>query len=146
MTTSTTDAHRSKERALGRDAEVRSAILATASAHVAADGAAALSLRAVARDLGMASSAVYRYFASRDELLTALIIEAYDSLGEHTEAAVASTTDRRAGRTVGDHGHGDPRVGGRSAPRLCAALRHAGPRLCGPGRHRRSRNPGCRWR
>ncbi|HYN32062.1 MAG TPA: TetR/AcrR family transcriptional regulator [Ilumatobacteraceae bacterium] len=75
-------------------AEVRSAILSTASAHVAADGAASLSLRAVARDLGMASSAVYRYFASRDELLTALIIEAYDSLGAHTEAAAAASTDR----------------------------------------------------
>jgi AcrR family transcriptional regulator len=68
--------------------------LATASTHVAADGAAALSLRAVARDLDMVSSALYRYFASRDELLTALIIDAYDSLGDHTEAAVASTTDR----------------------------------------------------
>ena len=35
----------------------------------------ALSLRAVARDLGMASSAVYRYVASRDELLTRLIVD-----------------------------------------------------------------------
>ncbi len=79
-------------------AEVHAAILATASAHVAAEGAASLSLRAVARDLGMASSAVYRYFASRDELLTALIIDAYDSLGDHTEAAVASSADRPPAR------------------------------------------------
>jgi AcrR family transcriptional regulator len=74
-------------------AEVRAAILSTASAHVAADGAAALSLRAVSRDLDMVSSALYRYFASRDELLTALIVEAYDSLGDHTEAAIASSID-----------------------------------------------------
>src|SRR6185437_6967037 len=49
------------------------------------------SLRAIARDLGMASSAVYRYISSRDELLTRLIIDAYDSLGaaaETSEAAV----------------------------------------------------------
>ncbi len=46
-------------------------------------GPAALSLRGVAREVGMVSSAVYRYFPSRDELLTALIIEAYDDLGEH---------------------------------------------------------------
>ncbi|MGA7759306.1 MAG: TetR/AcrR family transcriptional regulator [Ilumatobacteraceae bacterium] len=72
-------------------AEVRGAILATASAHLAEHGAADLSLRAVARDLGMVSSAMYRYFASRDELLTALIVEAYDSLGEHAEAAVAAS-------------------------------------------------------
>ena len=41
----------------------------------------ALSLRAVAREVGMVSSAVYRYFPSRDDLLTALIIDAYDAVG-----------------------------------------------------------------
>ena len=75
-------------------AEVRASILATASAHLAEHGAGELSLRAVARELGMVSSAMYRYFASRDELLTALIIDAYDSLGAQAEAAV----DRTAGR------------------------------------------------
>jgi len=56
---------------------------------VAAGGAQQLSLRAVARELGMVSSALYRYYPSRDELLTALIIDAYDSLGTAAEAAVA---------------------------------------------------------
>ena len=42
---------------------------------------AGLSLRAVARDLGMVSSAIYRYVPSRDDLLTRLIIDAYTSLG-----------------------------------------------------------------
>ena len=65
-------------------------IMHTARAHLAADGAAALSLRAIARELGMSSSAVYRYVASRDDLLTALIVEAYDSLGAFVEAAEAS--------------------------------------------------------
>jgi AcrR family transcriptional regulator len=51
-------------------------------------GASELSLRAIARDMDMASSAIYRYFASRDELLTALIIDAYDAIG-----AVAEQTD-----------------------------------------------------
>src|ERR1700733_2396381 len=62
-------------------AEVRSEIVNAAREQMALEGAGALSLRAVARELGMASSAVYRYFKSRDELLTALIIEAYDALG-----------------------------------------------------------------
>ncbi len=35
----------------------------------------------------MASSAVYRYFASRDELLTALIVESYTALGDVLEEA-----------------------------------------------------------
>lgn len=53
-----------------------------------------LSLRGVARDLGLVSSAVYRYFASRDELLTALIIDGYDSLGAAAEEAEAAVPRR----------------------------------------------------
>lgn len=56
---------------------------------VAAQGAARLSVRAVAREIGMVSSAVYRYFPSRDELLTALIVDAYDALGSAVEQAAA---------------------------------------------------------
>jgi AcrR family transcriptional regulator len=75
-------------------AEVRAAILTAAAKRVAENGADDLSLRAVARDVGMVSSAVYRYFPSRDDLLTALIIEAYDSLGDHAEAAVTASRGR----------------------------------------------------
>lgn len=60
-------------------------------------GAAGLSLRAIARELGMASSALYRYFPSRDDLLTRLIIEGYDALGAAAEAAddpAAAPADR----------------------------------------------------
>ncbi|MFC5064766.1 WHG domain-containing protein [Actinomycetospora atypica] len=67
--------------------ETTAAILAAARAQLAEVGAAALSLRAVAREVGMVSSAVYRYFPSRDDLLTALIIEAYDAVGEAAERA-----------------------------------------------------------
>ncbi|MDO3701187.1 WHG domain-containing protein [Micromonospora sp. C28SCA-DRY-2] len=69
-------------------AEMIDEIKAVARRHLATDGAN-LSLRAVARDMGMVSSAIYRYFPSRDELLTALIIEAYDALGSAVEAADA---------------------------------------------------------
>ncbi len=76
-------------------------IVAEARRQLAAEGAAALSLRAVARELGMASSAVYRYFPSRDDLLTALIVEAYNALGEVAEtAATTSGTTYRRFRTV----------------------------------------------
>ena len=54
---------------------------------LAEHGSAGLSLRAVAREMGMASSAVYRYFPSRDELLTALIVDAYDAVGGAAEQA-----------------------------------------------------------
>jgi AcrR family transcriptional regulator len=65
-------------------------ILDAARARLAADGPAALSLRAVARDVGMVSSAVYRYFPSRDALLTALLVECYDELGDAVEQADAA--------------------------------------------------------
>ena len=76
-------------------AEVASAIKDQARTQLAAEGAARLSLRAVARELGMASSALYRYFPSRDDLLTALIIDAYDTLGLAAESAFerAGTAD-----------------------------------------------------
>src|SRR5258706_4772974 len=65
-------------------------IKSIARRQLAEHGAAALSLRAVAREVGLVSSAVYRYFASRDELLTALILDAYNALGETAEQADAA--------------------------------------------------------
>lgn len=80
-------------RAIARS-ELTLAILDAAHAQLAEVGPAQLSVRAVARDLGMASSAVYRYFPSRNELLTALIVAAYNELGETIEAAEAAVRDR----------------------------------------------------
>jgi AcrR family transcriptional regulator len=73
-------------------AKITRQILDAARRHLATDGVSGLSLRAIARELGASSSAVYRYVASRDELLTMLIVAAYDALGvaaEAEEAAVA---------------------------------------------------------
>lgn len=69
--------------------ELTSEIKETALAQLASGGGAALSLRAIAREMGMASSALFRYFPSRDALLTALIIDSYNSLAEVAEAAEA---------------------------------------------------------
>jgi AcrR family transcriptional regulator len=74
-------------------AEMIEQIKQTARAHLAVDGPN-LSLRAVARDLGVVSSAVYRYFVSRDELLTALILDGYASMGEAIETAEAEVPRR----------------------------------------------------
>lgn len=71
-------------------AQLTAEILDVARHQLARSGAAGLSLRAVARELGMVSSAVYRYFPSRDDLLTALIVEGYDTLGEAAERAEAA--------------------------------------------------------
>ncbi len=66
--------------------------------HLAVHGAAALSLRAVARDLGVVSSAVYRYVSSRDELLTMLVIDGYSELGDAVDAALATAPEDPAER------------------------------------------------
>jgi AcrR family transcriptional regulator len=74
-------------------AEITAEIKAVARQHLESDGAN-LSLRAVARDMGMVSSALFRYFRNRDELLTALILDAYNALGDAVEAADGAVTDR----------------------------------------------------
>ncbi|NUS08765.1 MAG: TetR/AcrR family transcriptional regulator [Nonomuraea sp.] len=71
-------------------AELIREITDIARRHLATDGAGGLSLRAVAREMGMVSSAIYRYFPSRDDLLTALIIDGYNALGEAVEQAEAA--------------------------------------------------------
>jgi AcrR family transcriptional regulator len=54
---------------------------------MADQGAPALSLREVAREMGLVSSALYRYFPTREDLLTALIVDAYNDLGAFAERA-----------------------------------------------------------
>lgn len=71
--------------------QITADITEEARRQLAVSGAAALSLRSVARALGMVSSAVYRYVPSRDELLTRLIVEAYDSLGAAAEEVLEAT-------------------------------------------------------
>lgn len=61
---------------------------------------AELSLRAVARELGLVSSALYRYVKDRDALLTLLIVDAYDELGAEVEAAVAASSRRTSVRRL----------------------------------------------
>lgn len=74
-------------------AEMIDEIKETARRQLATEGAN-LSLRAIARELGVVSSALYRYFANRDQLLTALIIDAYNAIGEVGERADATITER----------------------------------------------------
>jgi len=94
MVTSASRTARSRARE-----ELTREIKLAAQRQLAEVGSAGLSLRAVARDLGLASSAVYRYFPSRDELLTALIIDAFDAVGAEAETADANCArDDIAGR------------------------------------------------
>jgi AcrR family transcriptional regulator len=87
-----TSTHAAPRAATARErarAELSREIKEEARRQLAASGAGGLSLRAVARELGMVSSALYRYYPSRDDLLTALIIDAYNALGAAAEGAIA---------------------------------------------------------
>lgn len=71
-------------------AAIEAEIMSAAKAHLAEQGAAGISLRAIARELGMTSSAIYRYVESRDELLTRLIVRAYTDSADRAEEAVSA--------------------------------------------------------
>lgn len=74
---------------------IEAQILELGREQLATEGAAGLSVRAIARELGMASSAVYRYVASRDELLTLLVVDAYSDLADSVELARTAAAGHR---------------------------------------------------
>jgi len=80
-------------------AELIREITEIARRQLATEGAAGLSLRAVAKEMGMVSSAIYRYFPSKDDLLTTLIIDGYNAVGAAVEKAEAACpAEEYAGR------------------------------------------------
>lgn len=62
-------------------------IKSTAWQQIAGQGVASLSLRAIAREMGMTAPGLYRYYPSRDDLVTALIVEAFNSFSDALEKA-----------------------------------------------------------
>jgi AcrR family transcriptional regulator len=78
-------------------AELIRDIKATALAHLREHGAGGLSLRAVARDLGVSAPGLYRYYSGRDDLLTALIADSYHDLADHLLVALGGDADQLSG-------------------------------------------------
>ena len=77
----------------------REEIKSVAWSQIATYGAPALSLRAIAREMGLTSPALYRYFKDRDALVTALVIDAFNSFGDALEVGRNSRPDEdHAGR------------------------------------------------
>lgn len=57
---------------------------------IATHGAGQLSLRGIAAEMGMTAPGLYRYFKDRDHLVTALIVDAFNFLGDTLEAVSKS--------------------------------------------------------
>ena len=74
-------------------AQVRDEIKRAALRQLAQAGPQGLSINAIAKELGVSGPALYRYFAGRDDLLTELIVDAYDDLADAVGAAVDGVAD-----------------------------------------------------
>ena len=105
-------------------AETIERILAAAREEIARAGGVGLSMRSVAREVGMVSSAIYRYFPSREDLLTAMILESYRGLADALRAAEAEAEHETADEG-GDAATGNPGAGSDAERwrRLADALR-----------------------
>ncbi|GAA0597129.1 TetR/AcrR family transcriptional regulator [Streptomyces crystallinus] len=84
--------------------QTRAEIKAAALDQLAEGGAQAVALTRIAKDMGLSGPALYRYFASRDELLGDLIRDAYDDLAHAVTHArgFAPTDARTALHTLAD--------------------------------------------
>ena len=71
-----------RPKRLTQQIDLKEVIKVTALNQIAAFGAPTLSLRAIARELKITAPAIYNYFPRRDDLVTALIIDAYTSFGD----------------------------------------------------------------
>lgn len=88
------------KREVQREATIE-AIKAAARDQMARTGSAAISLREVARDVGVTAPALYRYFANRDDLITDLLVEAFNGIADAMAAAdAAQPRDDYAGRMI----------------------------------------------
>ena len=97
----------------------------TARRILVAEGPDGLSLRAIAREMGMTAPALYRYFPSREDLIGALIADLYDELTAAISTAAGAAGDA-AGRIAGAATRGaagDPARGaaGDAAGRIAGA-------------------------
>ena len=110
----------------------------TARQHMVQKGASAISMRAIAREMGMTAPALYRYYESRDELVTALIVDAYHALARALEEALAEIPTsnhteriRMAGRAYRDWALGSPQeyslIFGTPIPGYAAPMEITGP-------------------
>ncbi|WP_116949278.1 TetR/AcrR family transcriptional regulator [Jiangella endophytica] len=76
--------------------QVRDEIKQVALGQIARDGAAALTLTGVAKEIGVSGPALYKYFAGRDDLLTELIVDSYASLADALDAAGSASAEAPA--------------------------------------------------
>lgn len=91
----------SPDRRARMRAWTRDEIKATALRQLAEHGVEGLSLNAIAKELGMTGPALYRYVASRDELLADLVVDAWEDLADALERAAEAGAGASAAQRLG---------------------------------------------
>jgi AcrR family transcriptional regulator len=89
------------DRRARRRAWTREEIKACALRQLAEHGVEGLSLNAIAKELGMTGPALYRYVASRDELLADLVVDAWEELADALERAAEHSAGVSAAERLG---------------------------------------------
>jgi AcrR family transcriptional regulator len=96
---------RSEEAAPNRRTRLRAwtreEIKTAAWRQLAEHGLEGLSLNAIAKELGMTGPALYRYVASRDELLADLVVDAWEELADSLERAAEDNAGASAAERLG---------------------------------------------
>ena len=113
----------------------------TARRILVARGPDAVSLRAIAREMGMTAPALYRYFASHEDLLRHVVADIFTEIADDIQPrhpGRAQASRRRHGGQAGRRVRRVPPLVARASGRVRPALRHpaAGP---GSGARRRDR-------
>jgi AcrR family transcriptional regulator len=80
--------------------EMIAQIKAAGRRQMAEHGTAGLSLRGIARDLGVTAPAIYNYFPRLDDLITALIVDAFTALADAIDAAESAVDSETCGPKV----------------------------------------------
>ena len=75
--------------------ELRSRILDSAMELMAADGAASLSMRRLAADVGFSTMVLYNFFRDKEEIMSALYLRGFEELGEELKAVRRFSDTRR---------------------------------------------------
>src|SRR5580692_9833998 len=91
------DAEMSEVQTVSRRDRVRAAttqeILQTARGLLVEEGPEAISLRAIAREMGMTAPALYRYFGSHEDLLRSVVGNIFTEIADHVRAAIHAAAD-----------------------------------------------------
>jgi AcrR family transcriptional regulator len=90
----------------GEGSRLREDILAAATAILERDGVEeSITLRSVAREIGIAAPSIYAHFADREAILLAVIDAAFDELAAAIYAAMGDQTDPVASLLAGCHAY-----------------------------------------